>query len=91
MIEDLTPKESFAALHQMRHSKFPELALEDNKVFWDALKLTGGRLAYMNRVARAKDMQEQVATMLVQEKSWLLSQIGLIPDHDDDVMDEVRP
>lgn len=34
-------------------------------------------------------MEEMAGHMLHVEKGWLLSQIGLIPDHDDDVMDEV--
>ena len=35
-------------------------------------------------------MGEMARHMLSVEKAWLLSQIGLIPDCDDDVMDEVR-
>lgn len=34
-------------------------------------------------------MEEMAEHMLRVEKGWLLSQIGLIPDCDDDVMDEV--
>ena len=34
-------------------------------------------------------MLSHATNMLKIEKAWLQSQIGLIPDHDDDVMDEV--
>lgn len=36
------------------------------------------------------DLERIMATLLRGEKAWLLSRIGLIPDLDDDVMDEVR-
>jgi hypothetical protein len=50
----------------------------------------GGRLSYLKRVAHAADMDAAAARLVKHEKSWLLSQIGLIPDHDDDVMDEQK-
>ncbi|KAI0343714.1 hypothetical protein BDW22DRAFT_1428263 [Trametopsis cervina] len=36
------------------------------------------------------DMIDHAKHLLVIEKAWLTSQIGLIPDHDDDVMDEQK-
>ena len=71
------------------------------------MSLVGGRLSYLNKVARSKDMIGMARHLLEVEKGWLLSQIGgyrhslldymylktdfagLIPDCDDDVMDEV--
>jgi hypothetical protein len=35
-------------------------------------------------------MDAAAARLVTHEKGWLLSQIGLIPDHDDDVMDEQK-
>lgn len=55
-----------------------------------AVSMVGGRLLYLNRVSKARDMVGMAHHMLSIEKAWLLSQIGLIPDCDDDVMDEVR-
>ena len=55
-----------------------------------AISLIGGRLSYLNRVSRARDMVEMARHMLAIEKGWLLGRIGLIQDCDDDVMDEVR-
>jgi hypothetical protein len=55
----------------------------------DALAVVGGRLAYISRVAKARDVAAIARHLLDLEKAWLLSQIGLIPDLDDDVMDEV--
>ena len=54
------------------------------------IPILGGRLAYLNKVSRANNMAGMANHMKDVEKAWLLSQIGLIPDCDDDVMDEVR-
>ena len=56
----------------------------------EAVSIVCGRLLYLARVAKARDVTEMANHMLNVEKAWLLSQIGLIPDCGDDVMDEVR-
>lgn len=48
--------------------------------------MAGGRLSFLARVSRAADMEESAKVIVRHEKAWLQS---LIPDHDDDVMDEV--
>jgi hypothetical protein len=55
-----------------------------------AISILGGRLDYLNRVSRARDMMEMARHTLAVEKGWLLSRIGLIDDCGDDVTDEVR-
>lgn len=62
---------------------------EPPEAFREVISIVGGRLSYLGKTAKAKDMMEQARNMLQVEKAWLLSQIGLIEDHDDDVMDEV--
>jgi hypothetical protein len=86
-VRDLNAKQALRAALQMRvasrRSKEPEQA------YREVVDIVGGRLAYLNRVARHTDMLGHARHLLEVEKAWLLSQIGLIPDHDDDVMDEV--
>ena len=60
----------------------------ESGVFEEVVKLTGGRLAFLGKAARARDIVQHTQQMLDAEKSWMLDHIGLIPDHDDDVMDE---
>lgn len=60
-----------------------------NSTLHEVLSIIGGRLAYMNKVCRSHDMLRLAKHLLAVEKGWLLSQIGLIEDCDDDVMDEV--
>jgi hypothetical protein len=69
--------------HTTPHAPTPPSELKE------ALTIIGGRLSYLTKVTRAKDVKEAAELLLEVEKQWLLSQIGLIPDCDDDVMDEV--
>ena len=64
--------------------------METPDVFKEVVRLVGGRLTYLGKVAKAPDMIKHAEHMLAVEKAWLLSQIGLIPDCDDDVMDEQK-
>uniref|UniRef100_A0A0W0F152 AAA protein C-terminal winged helix domain-containing protein n=1 Tax=Moniliophthora roreri TaxID=221103 RepID=A0A0W0F152_MONRR len=56
----------------------------------EAVSIVGGRLSYLNKIARSKQVMEMADHLLKVEKAWLLSQIGLIVDCDDDVMDEQK-
>lgn len=76
------------ACRRMRHHVSLPAPVEDTLT--QAISLIGGRLSYLNRVSRARDMVEMARHMLAIEKGWLLGRIGLIQDCDDDVMDEVR-
>lgn len=69
---------------------YTKLASPPPETLKSAIAVVGGRLSYLNRIARSRDMLEMARHMLYVEKGWLLSQIGLIDDCDDDVMDEVR-
>ena len=62
---------------------------ESEEKLRDIVRMAGGRLSFLARVSRAADMEESAKVIVRHEKAWLQSQIGLIPDHDDDVMDEV--
>lgn len=73
---------------QMRQDS--ERDTEHSQKIREAVSIVGGRLSYLSRVSKARDMHEHALTMLAVEKAWLLSQIGLIPDCDDDVMDEQK-
>lgn len=87
-VYDLTPEEALGACRRMRHHVSLPAPVEDTMT--QAISLLGGRLSYLNRASRARDMGEMARSMLAVEKGWLLGRIGLIRDCDDDVMDEVR-
>ncbi|KAK7045536.1 hypothetical protein VNI00_007368 [Paramarasmius palmivorus] len=64
--------------------------IEDSSEIEEAVSIVGGRLSYLNKIARSKNVKEMADRLLRQEKAWLLGQIGLIVDCDDDVMDEQK-
>ncbi|KAJ7350473.1 hypothetical protein DFH08DRAFT_111349 [Mycena albidolilacea] len=87
-IYDLDNKEAKHAATRMAISMKKKNV--SHSVIQEAIGMVGGRLSYLNKVARAKDMIEMASQLLSVEKAWLCSQIGLIPDLDDDVMDEQK-
>ncbi|BGP12438.1 hypothetical protein JCM10213_006996 [Rhodosporidiobolus nylandii] len=89
-IRDLTPSETHTYLSGTHARYFPGAApvsRVDSLKIWD---LIGGRLSYLSKVVGREDMQEAAQEMVDEEKEWLHSRLGLIPDHDDDVMDEQK-
>ncbi|KAG8888541.1 hypothetical protein FRC00_014725 [Tulasnella sp. 408] len=84
-VKDLRGQESLAALRHLRQQHFGKA--EDDSVLLEVLKTSGGRLSRLNTLSREKDILEATQHMLSNEKGWLLSVIGLIPDCDDDVME----
>nr|ODO01229.1 hypothetical protein L204_01957 [Cryptococcus depauperatus CBS 7855] len=95
-VYDLSASESLRALrHLRRHSLVNRLGpdvdpgtveVESDQVLRRVYELVGGRTSYLARIARADDMLEEAEQMIEGEKQWLLSKIGLIPEHDDDVI-----
>ncbi|TFK82056.1 hypothetical protein K466DRAFT_590825 [Polyporus arcularius HHB13444] len=87
-VYDLSPKDAVTAGMRIRmNARRRKSTLDEVK---EVVQLIGGRLTYLGKVCRASDMVKQAKHMLAVEKAWLLSQIGLIPDCDDDVMDEQK-
>ncbi|CCM06409.1 uncharacterized protein FIBRA_08670 [Fibroporia radiculosa] len=87
-VRDLSLQDAIHASAHMRLSARDEAA--DPAMVREAVSVVGGRLSYLSRVSRAQDMRSCAHDMLAVEKAWLQSQIGLIPDCDDDVMDEQK-
>jgi len=93
-VGDLNYREAIAALRDMRSKGSVQLSDEQRKremeqdIYHQVVKLTGGRLSFLGKAAQSSDMLAAAQQMLDNEKSWMLNHIGLIPDHDDDVMDE---
>ena len=95
-IYDLKRREALQAVKRMRRRhththplKHPDDPIEDNSTLNRVLTRIGGRLSFLGKLAKAPDLESYAEEMVRREKGWLGSLIGLIPDHDDDVMDEV--
>jgi hypothetical protein len=86
---DLEKSQAIAALRKYRHRYFgqtiPEQMLED---VYDRI---GGRLSFLNRVAKAEDMLSACQRVIDTEKTWFLNQCWILgADMDDDVMDQQK-
>jgi len=97
-IWDIPRKQAVTALSRHRLARFglhdpPELLSEVDLTTVLLTKIygfVGGRLGFLARVANKRDMFAEAEAILKEEKQWLLNQCGLIPDFDDDVMDQQK-
>jgi len=74
-IDDLGPRESLQAASRLRIGAGRQLPERDE--LRESVSLVGGRLSYLNKIARSKDMMGMARHILEVEKGWLLSQIGV--------------
>ncbi|KAG8739061.1 hypothetical protein FRC10_006218 [Ceratobasidium sp. 414] len=87
-VKDLELKDAFCALKKLRRDTVGNDKLESDEVIAQTAEVAGGRLAYLSRLARSRDIVQHSERLKHGEKAWLLTNIGLIEDCDDDVMDE---
>ncbi|KAI6111969.1 hypothetical protein EDD16DRAFT_1485254 [Pisolithus croceorrhizus] len=87
-IGDLSFETARHALGHMRLARNKPHA--DQSTIDQTVTLVGGRLSYLSHMAQMEDMLRGARDLVDWEREWLLSQIGLIPDCDDDVMDEQK-
>ncbi|KAI8973966.1 hypothetical protein BD414DRAFT_498702 [Trametes punicea] len=87
-VYDLSAEDALTATMRMRLNARQKK--ESPEALREVVKIVGGRLTYLSKATKAPDMVQHARDMLAVEKAWLLSQIGLIPDCDDDVMDEQK-
>jgi hypothetical protein len=52
--------------------------------------MIGGRLSFLSKVVKSENLEESARGLVEEYKEWLHSRVGLIPDLDDDVMDEQK-
>ncbi|ELU36588.1 AAA domain-containing protein [Rhizoctonia solani AG-1 IA] len=74
----------------VRAAKTSGMTAIQSSAYQYRLIFSGGRLAHLNRLARSRDINHTVQNLKNNEKSWLLSNFGLIPDCDDDVEEEAK-
>lgn len=88
-VSDLPKQRAISALKGYRKRYFnEELTYETLEEVYDKV---GGRLSYLNRVAKAKDFMKLCDSICQAEKSWFLNKCWILgPEMDDDVMDEQK-
>ncbi|GAA5854105.1 hypothetical protein JCM5353_003084, partial [Sporobolomyces roseus] len=89
-IRDLTPHETHTFLsgtHERLFPSAPPITADQSLKIWD---MVGGRLSFLSKVVKSHNLEESARDLVSEYKEWLHSRVGLIPDLDDDVMDEQK-
>lgn len=86
---DLPKKQALAALQRYRGRYFHENV--SNTLLEEVYDRVGGRLSFLNRVAKSHDMLETCDMIKEVEKKWFLNQCWILGmEMDDDVMDQQK-
>lgn len=89
-ILDLPKDRAIQALARYRAKYFPGQE-RDSGVFREVYDLVGGRLNFLNRVAKSTDMIKMCHQINELEKTWFLNKCGILGESmDDDVMDQQK-
>jgi hypothetical protein len=88
-VTDLPKSEAMSALAKYRQKYFKEIPSSD--ILSEVYHRVGGRLTFLNRVARAEDMLQTCDDIIDIEKRWFLNQCWILGmEMDDDVMDQQK-
>ena len=88
-ITDLPRSQAVAAIQKYRQKYFGELP--EPEILAEVYNRVGGRLTFLNRVARSKDMLATCDDIIDMEKRWFLNHCWILgADMDDDVMDQQK-
>ena len=87
---DLPRDRALAALASYRTKYFPEQQCS-SQILDQVYEQVGGRLNYLNRVAKSEDMLKTCRHICSDEKTWFLNKCGILGESmDDDVMDQQK-
>ncbi|KAM0802196.1 hypothetical protein BDR22DRAFT_887862 [Usnea florida] len=88
-ILDLPKEQAMSALRQYRIRNFKEEP--STEVLEEIFNQVGGRLTFLNRVAKSTDMLETCEHICRTEKTWFLNKCWILGEGmDDDVMDQQK-
>ncbi|KAL1843605.1 hypothetical protein VTJ49DRAFT_888 [Mycothermus thermophilus] len=88
-ITDLPKAQATAALRNYRQRYFHEVP--SSEILDQVYERVGGRLNFLNRVAKNKDMLAACDKIKEMEKTWFLNQCWILGEEmDDDVMDQQK-
>ena len=87
-MKDLKHSQALSALKHMR--KIFSSHVESEDVYKTVISTVGGRLSYLRNAASQPDMLKYTRQLVHMEKAWLLSQIGLVTDHEGEDLHQVH-
>ncbi|MCJ1372521.1 hypothetical protein MMC20_003746, partial [Loxospora ochrophaea] len=89
-IRDLPKSQALAALKRYRARYFKEEPIH-SEILEQVYNKVGGRLTFLNQVAKSHDMLLTCSAICEREKSWFLNQCWVLGEEmDDDVMDQQK-
>lgn len=88
-VTDLPKTQALSALSKYRQKYFKETP--SSEILCEVYNRVGGRLTFLNRVAKSDDMLKTCDEIIDTEKRWFLNQCGILGmEMDDDVMDQQK-
>jgi hypothetical protein len=88
-VTDLPKAQAMSALAKYRQRYFKETP--KSEILTEVYNRVGGRLTYLNRVAKSEDMLGTCDSIIDTEKRWFLNQCWILGmEMDDDVMDQQK-
>lgn len=88
-VTDLPKTQALSALAKYRAKYYREVPTSE--ILAEVYSRVGGRLTYLNRVAKSKDMIKTCDEIIDVERRWFLNQCWILGlDMDDDVMDQQK-
>lgn len=88
-VPDLPIDKALGALSRYRSRYFNESLTTE--VLEEVYRKVGGRIAFLNKVAKSPDMMEACDKICQDEKTWFLNKCWILgAEMDDDVMDEQK-
>ncbi|CAK7239050.1 MAG: hypothetical protein STHCBS139747_000471 [Sporothrix thermara] len=88
-IQDLSRHQAMETLQRYRWRHFGERVSDETAS--NIYEQVGGRLTFLNRVARSRNMELTCRRIMEAEKAWFLGQCWILgSDMDDDVMDQQK-
>jgi hypothetical protein len=89
-ILDLPKERAMSALAQYRHKYFPQQRFS-SEILERVYDRVGGRVTFLNHVAKTEDMLQACEKICATEKTWFLNRCGILGEAmDDDVMDQQK-
>lgn len=79
-VTDLSQQDALRAASRIRRvtGHWSKSDADEQENLSKSVSLVGGRLSFLNRVSKSKDVVQMAEHMMEVEKAWILSQIGMV-------------
>ncbi|CAG8758562.1 14190_t:CDS:2, partial [Gigaspora margarita] len=92
-ISELDSDEAMSLLKEQRKERRKELRKgreESDDELKEIVDTIGGRLSYIDKIAKEDNIKETAEILKNEEKTWIINQIGLIPNFEETAFDDQK-